>query len=139
MNDAKTKPTRRSVKKYIAGVDNAQRQKDATELLQIMTDLTGKKAVLWGDSLVGFGQYQYQYVSGREGAWPVTAFSARKQNLVVYIMPGFKSYGALLKKLGKHKHSSSCLYINKLEDIKLSVLKQLIARSVRDMEARYEC
>jgi hypothetical protein len=137
VSDLKTRPTRKSVAKYLRAVEHPQRVADALALLELMQEVTGEKAVLWGDSIVGFGSYHYKYKSGREGDWPVTGFAPRKQNLVVYIMPGFKQYTALLKKLGKHRHSSSCLYINKLEDISLPVLKQLVARAVKDMGKMY--
>jgi hypothetical protein len=137
MSDMKTQPTRKSVKKFLAGQDKEVRRKDSVVLLEMMQEITGQSPVLWGESLVGFGSYHYKYASGREGDWPVTAFSPRKASMVVYIMPGFKKYQSLLDKLGKHKHSSSCLYISKLGDVKLSVLKQLIARSVKDMRKMY--
>jgi len=102
-----------------------------------MRAATGKRAVIWGDSIVGFGQYHYRYDSGREGNHLITGFSARKQNLVIYIMPGFRNYGALMKKLGKHKHSVSCLYIKRLSDTDIDVLTALIERSVMDMKKSY--
>lgn len=92
---------------------------------------------MWGDSIVGFGEYHYKYKSGREGDWFITGFSPRKQNLTIYIMPGFSEYADLLKKLGKHKHSVSCLYLNKLADIDFQVLEKLIAKSVVDMASLY--
>ena len=94
---------------------------------------TGWKPELWGTGLVGFGSYHYVYASGREGDWPVTAFAARKQNLTVYIMPGFEKYDALMQKLGKFKTGKSCLYLKRLSDIDQKVLKQLIASSVKAM------
>jgi hypothetical protein len=87
--------------------------------------------VMWGDSIVGFGEYHYKYASGREGDWFLTGFSPRKQNLTLYIMSGFSEYEAFLNKLGKFKTGKSCLYVNKIEDIDLSTLKELIQRSVQ--------
>ena len=72
-----------------------------------MRGITGKRAAMWGDSIVGFGEYHYKYKSGREGDWPITGFSPRKQNISIYIMPGFSKYKKKLAKLGKHKHSVS--------------------------------
>lgn len=92
---------------------------------------------MWGDSIVGYGQYHYHYDSGREGDFLVTGFSPRKQNLSIYIMPGFKKYQTLLNRLGKHKHSVSCLYIKRLSDIDEHVLAQLIKRSVQEMRRMY--
>ena len=139
MAELKTRPTRKSAAKFVRGIAHEQRREDAEVLLGVMQEVTGKAPVMWGDSLIGYGSYHYKWRSGQEGDWPVTAFSPRKQNMVVYIMPGFSRYQALLKKLGKHKHSVSCLYINKLDDIKLSVLKQLVARSIKDMGKLYDC
>ena len=97
---------------------------------------------MWGSSIIGYGQYHYKSErSSQEGDWPLTGFSPRKQQLSIYIMPGIKNYPQFLKKLGKHKAnlscSGSCLYIKKLEDVNVSVLKQLIKQSVKDMQKRY--
>ena len=85
---------------------------------------------MWGASIIGFGSYHYKYASGREGDWFVTGFSPRKQNLTLYIMSGFDEYGKLLQKLGKHKTSKACLYINRLSDISLPTLRELVKLSV---------
>ena len=98
---------------------------------------SGYPARLWGDSIVGFGQYHYRYASGREGDWPLSGFSPRKQYMSIYIMPGFDDYADLLSRLGKHRHTISCLYINKLDDIDRDVLRKLVDRSIRDMEKRH--
>ncbi|MBC8476537.1 MAG: DUF1801 domain-containing protein [Gammaproteobacteria bacterium] len=127
-----------AVKKFISGVENKTRCNDALALLTLMEEASGYKAALNG-SIIYFGRYHYIYESGREGDAGVTAFSPRKQNLVVYIMPGFSRYQDLMKKLGKVKTGSSCLYINKLEDIDLAVLKNLVKTSVKDMQKRYAC
>ncbi len=89
-----------------------------------MREITGNRAKMWGDSIVGFGKYHYKYKSGCEGDWFITGFSPCKQNLTVYIMPGFSKYQSLLKKLGKHKTSVSCLYLKSLTDIDQTVLKK---------------
>lgn len=88
---------------------------------------------MWGTSIVGFGSYRYKYASGREGEWPLAAFSPRKQNLTLYIMAGFKNYDTLLSNLGKYKTGKACLYINKLEDIDMPTLRELIKQSVAHM------
>jgi len=137
MSELKTKPTRKSVRKFIGGVENARRQADALVLLDLFEEITGEPAVLWGESIVGFGRYKYHYPSGQKGIWPVTGFSPRKQNLSIYIMPGFSKYQPLLDKLGKHKHSVSCLYINKLADVDMDVLRELIVAGVEEMERIY--
>ena len=85
---------------------------------------------MWGTSIVGFGSYTTKYASGRTGEWPLTGFAPRKQNLTLYIMTGFDQYEALLEKLGKHKTGKSCLYVNKLADVDLDTLRELVRQSV---------
>jgi len=100
-----------------------------------MKQVTGDKPIMWGDSIIGFGTYKYKYASGRQGEWPVTGFSPRKQNLTIYIMSGFDEYDDLLTQLGKHSTGKSCLYIKKMEDIDQDVLRELISKSVEHMAA----
>ena len=107
--------------------------------MTLMEQVTGTKPKMWGNSIVGFGSYHYKYKSGREGDWFVTGFAPRKRNLVVYIMPGFGNYQGLTSQLGRHKTAVSCLYLNRLEDVDLDVLGELITRSVRDMQSMYAC
>jgi len=137
MADNKTRPGDGDVQAFIAGIENETRRADAGTLLRMMSEVTGFKPVLWGETMVGFGQYHYKYVSGREGDYFLTGFSPRKSAMSVYIMPGFKRYGDLLAKLGKHRHSVSCLYINRLDDIDLRVLETMIDDSVRHMKEIY--
>lgn len=92
---------------------------------------------MWGPSIVGFGEYHYKYESGREGDFLITGFSPRKSALTIYIMPGFTRYEALMEKLGKHRTGKSCLYINRLDDVDLSVLEELVTRSVEYMTEKY--
>ncbi len=137
MAELKTKANKKSVRAFIDAIEDEQKRKDSRSVLKLMQKLTGEKATMWGDSIVGFGSYHYKYKSGREGDWMLTGFSPRKQNLTIYIMAGFSKYGALLKKLGKHKTSVSCLYIKRLSDVDLDVLSELIARSVKHMKHTY--
>ena len=139
MAEIKTKPTKQSVSVFPRSVENGQRRKDSQELLIMMKAVTGKVPRMWWDSIVGFGTYHYKYQTGREGDWMVTGFSPRKQNLTVYIMPGFSKYQALLDKLGKYKKSVSCLYLNKLDDVDRRVLRQLVTRAYKDMQKLYPC
>ena len=92
---------------------------------------------MWGTSIVGFGEYHYKYESGREGDFLITGFSPRKSAFTIYIMPGFARYEALMDKLGKHRTGKSCLYINRLDDVDLSVLEELVTRSVEYMTEKY--
>jgi hypothetical protein len=129
MSDLKTQPTDFDVQAFIDSVENVQKQQDCKALLQIMSEITQQDPVLWGSALVGFGHYHYQYESGRKGEWFRVGFSPRKQNLTLYIMNGFSQYQHLLTQLGKHKTGKSCLYINKLSDIDIDILKQMISLS----------
>lgn len=130
MSDLKTRMNDSSVECFLSSVENEKRREDSFKILEIMKKVTGEEPKMWGDSIVGFGSYHYKYASGREGDWFITGFSPRKQNLTVYIMSGFTRYDDLLSQLGKHKTGKSCLYINKLEDIKTEVLEKLITESV---------
>jgi hypothetical protein len=102
-----------------------------------MKRVTGEEPKMWGSSIVGFGTYHYKYKSGHEGDWFVTGFAPRKQNLTVYIMPGFARYDELMAALGKHKTGKSCLYINKLSDVNLVILEDLVRQSVAFMQEAY--
>ena len=133
MAELKTRPNKSSVEKFLRAVKDEQRRSDAHTLLRLMQEATGAAPQMWGDSIIGFGRYHYKYDSGREGEWFLTGFSPRKQNLTLYIMPGFARYGALLKKLGKHKTGKSCLYLNSLSQVDMPTLKKLIRQSVRVM------
>ena len=126
------------VTKFISSIDNEIRKSDSMALLSILQEVSGYKPFLSG-SIIGFGKYHYKYESGREGDSSVIAFSPRKQNLVVYFMPGFDQFEDLLKELGKHKLGKSCLYINKLSDLELNFLKRMIKLSVQDMQQKYQC
>lgn len=139
MTDLKTKKSSASVPEFLKSVEHEQRRNDSFELLEIFEQVTKMPPMLWGDSIVGFGEYHYKSErSKQEGDWPLTGFSPRKSNMTVYIIPGFKNYQDLLSNLGKHKTSVSCLYFNKLENIDIKVLKQIIRRSVSDMKKQYE-
>ncbi len=129
MAELKTKPNSASVKDFIDGIEDERKRKDARAILKLMKEVTGKRPKMWGASIVGFGTYHYKYASGREGDWFVAGFSPRKQNLTLYIMSGFKGHDKLLAKLGKHKTGKSCLYINKLEDVNMTVLRELVKKS----------
>lgn len=136
MSDPKTKRNKKSVKKFLSRVPDARRREAAETVLALMEEVTGEKPEMWGDSIVGFGSYRYKYESGREGEWPLTGFSPRKANLTLYIMSGFSRYQELLAELGKHKTGRSCLYLNRLEDIDMKVLRALIEESVDHVKRR---
>lgn len=130
----KTQRTRSSVKSFLESVPDERKRQDCFAVSEIMQDITGEQPAMWGKSMVGFGSYHYKYASGQEGDWPLVAFAPRKDSLTLYIMPGFKDYGALLEKLGKHKKGMSCLYIKSLDDVHVPTLKTLVRQSVKHMK-----
>ncbi|PWB62351.1 MAG: hypothetical protein C3F16_06745 [Betaproteobacteria bacterium] len=136
MAEAKTRPTKASVAAFLAAVPDEQRRKDGQAVAKLLREVTGEKPVLWGSNIVGFGTYVYRYADGREGEWPIVGFSPRKSELVVYVMPGFERYADLLARLGKHRTGKSCLYLKKLADVDLAVLKEIVSRSVAAMEKK---
>jgi hypothetical protein len=138
MAEPKTKPTKQSVSAFLKSVPDEQRREDAAKLIELMRAATKDDPVMWGPSIIGFGSYRYHYGSGREADWPITGLSPRKQNLVVYVMPGFAEYEDLLAKLGKHTTGASCLYIKRLSDVHLPTLKTLITRSVAAMKKKHK-
>lgn len=137
MAELKTTANDASVAAFLDAVEHEKRRAACYELLQIMQEATGEPPQMWGTSIVGFGKYRYKYESGREGEWFFTGFSPKKQNLTIYIIAGFEPFPTLMQQLGKYKTGSSCLYINKMEDIDRDVLKKLIEDAVQYMKQRY--
>jgi len=133
MAELKTQPNDQSVEDFLNGVADQTKRQDSFTILELMKQETGSEPIMWGDSIIGFGIYRYKYASGRQGEWFLTGFSPRVQNLTLYIMSGFDEYDDLLNKLGKHSTGKSCLYVKKLQDIDLEVLKELIGKSVEHM------
>ncbi|MXZ71550.1 MAG: DUF1801 domain-containing protein [Acidobacteria bacterium] len=129
MAELKTKKNDASVETFLDAIENEKRRQDCRAVVDLMADVTGEAPAMWGDSIIGFGSYHYQYATGREGDWMATGVSPRKQNLTVYIMTGFDRHEALMKKLGRYKTGKSCLYIKKLEDVDLAVLRELVRES----------
>jgi hypothetical protein len=121
------------VDEFISRVEDEAKRQDSIKLLEMYTRLTGEKAKMWGTSIIGFGAYHYKSERSRqEGDAALAGFSPRKQNLTLYLATGFSDLGDLLKDLGKHKTSVSCLYINKLADVNLMVLEKIIKKSFED-------
>ena len=137
MSTLKTQQNDADVEGFLAAVENDRRREDSFTVLELMKRITGEKPRMWGTSIVGFGSYHYRYASGREGEWPRIGFSPRKQSLTIYVMPGFSTYDELLSRLGKHRTGKSCLYVNKLADIDMDVLEQLVVSSLETMRERY--
>ena len=135
MAENKTQKTGASVEEFLASVESKTRREDGFRVLQLMQEVTGLEPEMWGPSIVGFGDYHYRYESGREGDFFLTGFSPRKQSLSLYIMAGFDAYDGLLSRLGKHRKGASCLYINKLADVDMDVLRQLVQQSFEHARA----
>lgn len=121
----------------MASIENRQRREDGLVLLDFFKDITGMPAKMWGPSIVGFGRYHYKYESGREGEFLMTGFSPRQRALSVYVMPGYQDMSTELLRLGKHRIGKSCLYINKLSDVDMDVLEDIVRQGVDYMKANY--
>ena len=134
MAEAKTKPTNASVEKFLNQIPDEVRREDCFKIAKMMEEITGCKPKMWGPSIVGFDTYHYKYASGHEGDWPIAAFSPRKQDLTIYVMPGFRKYKELMQQLGKHRTGKSCLYIKRLSDVHVPTLKKIIRQSVKEMK-----
>lgn len=132
MADLKTKPTQKSVAKFLASIKDEAMRKDCLTLARLMAQATGAKPRMWGSSIVGFGSYHFRYASGHEGDWFTTGFSPRKWNLTLYVMGGFTSYPSLLSKLGRHSLGKGCLYLRRLDEVHLPTLRKLVQQSVKD-------
>ncbi len=137
MSDIKTRPTDASVEAFLDAVDDERRRSDARVVAGMMAEITGSTGVMWGSSIVGFGTYRYRYASGREGTFFETGFSPRKRALTLYVMAGFSEYEDLLSGLGRHTTGKSCLYVRRVADVDLGVLRDLLARSVDYVRAKY--
>lgn len=134
MAEAKTKPTKLSVKKFINSQPDEQVRADCAIISKLMSEATGETPRMWGPSIIGFGSYHYKYASGREGDMPIIGFSPRKQALTLYIWMYGPEQTDLLKKLGKHTTGKWCLYIKRLSDVDLPTLKKLIKASVKRLK-----
>jgi uncharacterized protein DUF1801 len=137
MAELKTKETDADVRSFLASVADPVRRADSFTLVELMEGVTGEPPKLWGTSIVGFGSYHYKYASGHEGDACLTGFSPRKNELTLYIgSGGFENHNDLLAKLGKHKTGKGCLYIKKLADVDLGVLRELVRRSFQEKKER---
>ena len=138
MAELKTKKNDADVADFLNRIEDEKKRIDSWKIVTMLQEITGDEPAMWGDSIVGFGQYSYTYQSGHSGEWMIVGFSPRKQNLTVYIMSGFESYKELMKKLGKFKIGKSCLYLKKLDDIDIEVFRKLIKKSVEYMKNEYK-
>jgi hypothetical protein len=133
MTENKTAPTDVPVEEFLAGIEHPIRRADGEALLGLIHEVTGEEPLMWGPSMVGFGRYHYKYASGREGDALAVGFSPRKANLALYGLTYAPESAHLLRQLGKHKTGAACLYVNKLADVDLDVLRELVATGHRFM------
>lgn len=137
MADTKTKSTQASVAQYIAAIADPERRAEAETVIKLMRRATKQDPVMWGPSIVGFGNYRYSYASGRSGESCATGFAARKGDISVYLVAEGPSQQELLSRLGKHKMGKACLSIKRLADVDLGVLEQLVAESYAEVNRRH--
>jgi len=134
MAELKTKPNDASVEAFLQGVEMEQKRADCLKISAWMEQITGEKLKMWGNSIIGFGKYKFQYESGRSGEWFLTGFSPRKASITLYLIGGLSHHEDLLAQLGKHKRGKGCLYIKKLSDIDPDILKQMIESGVQKLK-----
>ncbi|MCM3747004.1 DUF1801 domain-containing protein [Paenibacillus pasadenensis] len=134
--EAKTKETDNSVIEFIDNIDSLKKREDAFKLLDIFTETTGYPAKMWGPSIIGFGSYHYKYATGHEGDAPLAGFSPRKAKISLYFDAGSERE-ELLQRFGKHTSAKACVYINKLDDVDVEVLKELIQQSMTHTQKMY--
>ncbi|MEF7442854.1 DUF1801 domain-containing protein [Paenibacillus lautus] len=137
MYEQKTKETDHSVVEFIEQVESSKKREDAYRLLEIFEETSGFPAKMWGPSIIGFGSYHYRYASGHEGDAPFVGFSPRKAKISLYFAPGDDQREELLANFGKHTAGKGCVYINKVADIDIEVLKQLIRESIAFLKKSY--
>lgn len=138
MAEMKTKPHDSDVEAYLNAIEDEQQRADAFAVLNLMRKATGTEPKMWGNGLIGFGQYHYKYPSGREGDWFLTGFAPRKNMISISIMSGLDRYGKILSSLGKFKTGKSCLNVKRLDDVDLPTLGKLVQQSVVDMKKMYK-
>lgn len=136
MAELKTRKSSASVSAFLAKVEDPERRKDCHSISMMMREATGAKPAMWGSSIVGFGDYHYEYASGREADWFEVGFSPRKRDITLYLTYGFDGQRPRMKKLGKHKTGKACLYIQRLADVDAEALRGLIDWSVGEVRKR---
>ena len=137
MAENKTKPTDVSPAKYVSNLPTEEARRDSRALMKIMAELTRKRPKMWGTSIIGYGSYHYKYESGREGDMPIIGFAPRARELVMYLMPGFGDLKKELAQLGKHRKGKSCLCLKDLSGVDMAVLKDIMSKSVSEMQRMY--
>ncbi|WP_313369062.1 DUF1801 domain-containing protein [Sphingobacterium mizutaii] len=138
MAKVKTQFTADDVYAYIDDLDNDQKKKDSLALIELMEEATGEPAKMFGPSIIGFGQYHYKYATGHQGDAPLLGFSPRKAAISLYVFTGCEEHKHLLEGFGKFKMGKACIYIKKLDDINLDVLKNIMQESIAFISDKYE-
>jgi hypothetical protein len=133
----KTTETTASVAGFINAVADETKRNDSFRLIDIMKELTGYEAKMWGPGIVGFGSYHYKYESGREGDAPLIGFSPRKNEISIYFATVYPGKEKLLQQFGKYRAGAGCIYVKKLEDIDIAILKKMIKASVDAIRKLY--
>lgn len=137
MKENKTKQTNENVEWFLSSIEEDQKREDCQNLLDIMQEITQQPPKMWGTSIVGFGEYHYKYKTGREGDWFLIGFAPRKQALTLYLMCDLSHDGLDFEGLGKYKKGKGCLYVKRLSDVNLNVLKRIIKDSIKIIEEKY--
>lgn len=136
MAELKTKQTDKSIESYLKGISDENKRNDALSLIEMFKDITSSEPAIWGDGIIGFGNFHFKYASGREVDWFKTGFSVRKDKFTIYLMiANLEKYSGLTLKLGKFKASKSCIYIKSLKDIDISVLKEIVIAALKDISS----
>lgn len=133
MTELKTKPTGEDVMQFLNALSDEKKRQDSFTLIELMHQATGKEPKIWRGGIIGFGDVHYKYPTGHEGDTAIIGFAPRKQNMTIYLLSGFDGQESILARLGKHKIGKGCLYINRLDDIHLPVLGELIQSSVESV------
>ena len=139
MIDFDTVATEKNVEQHINNIDHTRRQHDAKMLVELLEKISGHKAVIWGEDIIGFGEYKYLYKTGRSGVWPTISFTADTQCISVNVMLGFENYEKLLNKIGRVKHTNTALTLHKLSDINMPALTELLTTVYADMQKAHDC
>ncbi len=135
-NENKTLKSHKSVEDLIALIDDKQIVKDSLVLMEMMQRISGHRPKIWNIGTIGFDSYHYKYDSGREGDCQVLGFYPRKRKITVYLMDGTARYSELLARLGKHTSSRVCVYMNRLSDVQLPILEQILAQSYEYLKSQ---
>jgi hypothetical protein len=141
MAELKTRPTGKSVAAFLNGIKDDERRADCKKIAQLLRRVTRSQPRMWGPSIVGFGTFTYRNSTGKDNEWFLAGFSPRKAAITLYLYglyAGYDGRDTLLKKLGKHKRGGGCLYIKRLADVDVDVLRRLAAASIADTRSRFD-